>query len=125
MNQSYTFMKEHFEEPFYGKIAIFTNAEQEVLDKFCPQFIEDLKEEYSILQMFSIFVIINTLGMLTSVTQKLTIFRVKDNVTLNYIQMGLETSIVLVGVLVIFIWNESATNTMVSDKCGTKGEDAD
>jgi len=71
------------------------------------------------------FVIINTCGMFTSVSQKLTIFRVKDNVTLNYIQMGLEFSIVLVGVLVIIIWNGATTNTMISDTCGLEGTDAE
>ena len=63
--------------------------------------------------------------MFTSVVQKLTIFRVKDNVTLNYIQMGLETSIVIVGILVILLWNGTVDNTMVSDICGVTGQDAE
>lgn len=51
------------------------------------------------------FVMVNTLGMFTSIVQKLTIFRVKDNVTLNFIQMGLETSIVIVGSFITILWN--------------------
>jgi hypothetical protein len=38
--------------------------------------------------------------------------------------MGLETSIVIVGTLVIILWNEDATNTMVSDVCQVTGLDA-
>ena len=46
MNYSFIFMREHFEEAFIGKVAIFTNADPEVLTAFCPIYIEDLKEEY-------------------------------------------------------------------------------
>lgn len=60
-------MKDHFEEPFYRRVAIFTNATPEILKEFCPTYIENLKEEYGIISMFTTFVLINTLGMFTSV----------------------------------------------------------
>ena len=44
MNTSYLFIIENFGEPFYGKVSIFTNASNEVLEGFCPQFIESLKD---------------------------------------------------------------------------------
>ena len=56
------------------------------------------------MSMFFIFVLVNTLGMFTQVVQKLVIFRIKDNVTLNYTQLFLETSIAVVGILFIILW---------------------
>lgn len=77
-----------------------------------------MKSEYSLIQTFSFFIIVNTLGMFTQVFQKLTIFRVKDNVTLNLIQMCLEASIATVGILFIMTWNTPITNRVVSETCG-------
>lgn len=65
MNDSFSFMKLHFAEPFYGRVALFTNATPAVLDGFCPTYIEDLKAEYGIIQLFTVFVMINSLGMFT------------------------------------------------------------
>ena len=67
--------------------------------------------------MLLFFIMINTLGMFTQVVQKLTIFRVKDNVTLNFIQICLEASIAAVGIIFILLWNEPTTNHMISKMC--------
>jgi len=67
--------------------------------------------------MFSFFNMINTLGMFTQVIQKLTIYRVKDNVTLNLIQICLEASITAAGIVFILLLNEPITNKMISKTC--------
>ena len=55
--------------------------------------------------------------MFTQVVQKLTIFRVKDNVTLNLIQIGLEGSITAAGIIFILFWNEPISNHIISNTC--------
>ena len=39
--------------------------------------------------------------------------------------MTLETSIIVVGMLVIILWNGETTNTMISDVCKISGNDAE
>jgi len=44
---------------------------------------------------------------------------VKDNVTLNLVQISLEASIAAVGILFIVTWNTKLTNRTISDVCRT------
>jgi len=69
------------------------------------------------LQLFYLLIIFNTFGMATSVVQKMVIYRVKDNVTLNVSQIFLEASIATVGLLYIITYNSSAINNLLSDTC--------
>lgn len=62
--------------------------------------------------------LINTIGMFTSVLQKLVAFRFKDNVTLNYGQMSIEGSISAVGIIFLIQYNQTNVNTLISDVCG-------
>lgn len=62
--------------------------------------------------------LINTIGMFTSVLQKLVAFRFKDNVTLNYGQMSIEASISAVGIIFLIQYNQSNINNLISDVCG-------
>jgi len=104
MNDSFQFTKKHFETTFYGDIGILTSADDETLKAFCPTFIDDIVMQHDLMSMFFMFVLINTLGMFTQVVQKMVIFRIKDNVTLNYPQLFLETSIAVVGILFVILW---------------------
>ena len=63
---------------------IFILAEDEILEEFCPDEISHLVSEYEIITIFYFIMILNSIGMFTSLVQKLIVYRNKDNVTLNY-----------------------------------------
>ena len=122
MNESLQKTLKHFETPFYGgRIGILVNSSDEVLGKFCPDFIKDMTSLHEYMSIFVFIVTINTLGMTTQVIQKLVIFRIKDNVTLNYVHLSLETSIAVIGLLCINLWNNVKVNSVISDTCGRVG----
>ena len=65
MNDSFKFVKEHFEVPFYGKIGILVGADQNILEVFCPTFIEDMVSLHDTMGLFITIEMIFTFGMLT------------------------------------------------------------
>lgn len=77
-------MKEFFGTSFGFRTNIFLLAEESVLDAFCPEEIQHLLSEYQIITILYFIMILNTIGMFTSVAQKFIVYRNKDNVTLNY-----------------------------------------
>ena len=75
------------------------NYDDAVVLSFCESEIENLKSEYKLVTLLQLIMIMNTLGMFTSVLQKLVAFRFKDNVTINYGQMSIEASISALGII--------------------------
>lgn len=73
----------------------------------------------SSIDIFVMILIFNTVGMFTSVVQKLTIFRVKDNVTLNITQVFLEFAIAIIGLIFVICYSGSTINPLISDTCKT------
>ena len=65
MNSSFDDLKNYYDEPFFGRIAIFTNSQNDVLERFCPVFVKDLKNEHELIELFYLIVMVNTLGMFT------------------------------------------------------------
>lgn len=57
------------------------------------------------LKIFYGMIIFYTVGMLTSVIQKMTIYKVNDNVMMNYSAVIIELSGSILGVLFIIIYN--------------------
>lgn len=92
-------MLEKFGGDFAHQTSIFLNADDETVLSFCEIEIENLKSEFQLVTLLQFFMLINTIGMFTSVLQKLVAFRFKDNVTLNYGQMSIEASISAVGII--------------------------
>ena len=107
-----------FTEPFEKKNSVFVNAPDSTLEKFCPESITLLDESYRFVEVFTLLMIISTIGMISSFIQKLIIFRVKDNVSLNFGLMFLELSIAFTGIIFIIMVNGSKDlNTLNSDVC--------
>jgi len=65
---------------------------------------DNLLREATIVSAFSILCAFNTLGMLTSVLQKLITFRFKDNVTLAVGHLCFEFSIGVAGVVFMVVY---------------------
>jgi len=61
--------------------------------------------------------IVSAVGMFSSVLQKFVSYKYKDNVSLNIVQLSLETSIIFSSVIFIFMFNNTNYNTLISDTC--------
>lgn len=84
MNNSFQVMQDNFGVDFAQQTNVFLNFDDAVVLSFCESEIENLKSEYKLVHFLQLIMIMNTLGMFTSVLQKLVAFRFKDNVTINY-----------------------------------------
>ena len=111
-------MQEKFGGDFAHQTSIFLNSDDATVLSFCETEIENLKTEFQLVTLLQFFMLINTIGMFTSVLQKLVAFRFKDNVTLNYGQMSIEASISAVGIIFLIQYNQSNVNNLISDVCG-------
>ena len=83
LNSSFAYMKEFFGTSFGFRTNIFLLATDDVLEAFCPEEIMHLESEYKVITILYLVILVNTIGMFTSLSQKIIIFRNKDNVTLN------------------------------------------
>lgn len=118
MNDSFQVMQEKFGGDFAHQTSIFLNSDDATVLSFCETEIDNLKSEFQLVTLLQFFMLINTIGMFTSVLQKLVAFRFKDNVTLNYGQMSIEASISAVGIIFLIQYNQSNINNLISDVCG-------
>lgn len=84
---------------------------------FCEGEIAHIEQEFAIVKVFYILMIISALGMFSSVVQKLVSYKYKDNVSLNFVQVGLESSIIVSSILFIIMYNNTNYNTLISDTC--------
>jgi hypothetical protein len=116
-NNSYNFVKENFGGSFNGRVFLLLNAKTEVLENFCQTEIDNLLNEASFVKIFYLVMFITSIGMLTSILQKIVHFVYKDNVTLNITHMVLELSICITSLLFIFMYNNSNVNPLISETC--------
>jgi len=118
LNSSYAYTKDTFGGDFGKRTGLFLNAKPEVLEEFCGGEIDHLKEEYAVVKIFYMLMVISCIGMFSSVVQKLVSYKYKDNVTLNVVQIGLEASITVSSFIFIIMYSNTSFNTLISDTCG-------
>ena len=119
INRIFDHTKLFFTTSFEKKNSILFNAPDATLKEFCPDAITLLDESYQFVGVFTLLMIISTIGMISSFIQKIVIFRVKDNVSLNVGLMLLELSIAFTGIsFIVMVNKERVLNTLNSDVCG-------
>ena len=74
---------------------------------FCEDKIVNLLRENDVVGSFRSILILTVIGMTTSVLQRLTIFKFKDNVSLDVGHIGLEVSIVINFIILLKILGNS------------------
>ena len=117
LNTSFDDTISAFGTNFAQQTYMFIDAQDSLLSHFCPDKVAHSVLIMDSLVIFYYLIIFNTFGMFTSCIQKLAIFRIKDNVQLNYGQLFLEGSIAAVGVLFIISYNSAVLNPLISDGC--------
>lgn len=118
-NESLSLMKDTFQGTIQGKIQLILNAKQETLAKYCEQEIDLLLYEHRLMSALTVILIFNTLGMLSSVIQKLLTYRLRDNVSIPFTNLLLESSIAAVGIIYIVAWNNTDFNPLIFENCST------
>ena len=88
-------MKLVFGKHFLADATIFSGAPVDQQSAFCGGGIDQMVALGNILQLFNTLVIVTGVGFLTSLVQKFTIYRVKENVQLPAEQVALEFCILV------------------------------
>ena len=67
LNSSYSYIKETFGGPFGTRTGLLINAETEVLQNFCEGEVSHIMEEYVIVRVFYVLMVLTLIGMVASV----------------------------------------------------------
>jgi hypothetical protein len=71
----------------------------------------------NVIDYFSYIVLVSGVGYFTSIVQKFTILKLKDNVDLSISHLLLESSIVAVTVIFTLMKFQTKPNTLITDVC--------
>mmetsp|Transcript_30411 Transcript_30411/g.46587 ORF Transcript_30411/g.46587 Transcript_30411/m.46587 type:complete len:375 (-) Transcript_30411:1435-2559(-) len=115
-NSSYTTMQEYFGNNFFKKKGLFLGASGYVIEEFCEKEVDSILAEAPILRLFTIFVILSSIGGFVSFIQKLLTIKFKDNVSMSIGHILLQLSMALSGVLFVLSYYDNK-NSMMSDTC--------
>jgi len=100
-----------------GQQHIFINAENDKLSEMCPVLKDQFVSLENIIAYFYVVVLITGIGYFTSIIQKLTIFKLKDNVSLSAGRLFLEGSIVVTSVIFLIMEIRNPSNPLITDIC--------
>ena len=97
----------------------FNLANEDEKIGYCQRAVDKMISEMSLLNSFIGLVFLTVVGMITSVAQRLTIYKFKDNVTLDLNHIALEVAIVVVNIMFLQALSfPGGTNTIFEDRCG-------
>ena len=118
VNEDFVNDRAHFGTDIGRSMHLFFGADKKTLTSYCVTNCAVWFVLYADITRFYYVIILMTIGMLASLCQKILVYRVKDNVTLQYSQMVLESTIILTGTLYVLSFNAAITTTDVSETCG-------
>jgi len=92
-----------YQEQFITQPHIFLNADDSILEEFCPVAKTDLLVVSQIIQYFYMFILVSSVGYATSIVQKMTVYKLNDNADLRAQELLIETCIFVASILFVIL----------------------
>ena len=100
-------------------VSVIYNSQPNLMQQFCPTTLKDMEMIAADFELLYYLMLYSLVGFLTSIIQKIIVWKMRDNVELNVARIFLEIGLVVASFLFIRKEITDERNTLISDKCAT------